>query len=107
MVKRKLSAAEGQIYLYPKMTTKLVSDYLRRVESGEPAEDYGGLTAREREVLALIADGRSNSDVAGKIHVSPYTVQSHRENIMRKLNIHSRTELLKYAVKRGLIQLDS
>lgn len=97
---------EGEIFIYPRMTATLVGEYLRNVHAGEVDEQYETLTAREREVLELIADGRSNADAAETLHLSPHTVQTHREHIMQKLGIHSRTELLKYAVRKGLIQLD-
>lgn len=63
------------------------------------------MTPREREVLALIADGRSNAEAAEELNLSPHTVQTHREHIMQKLGIHNRTELLKYTMRKGLIQL--
>ncbi len=62
------------------------------------------LTPREQEVLILLADGDSNAEIADKLSISPKTVSRHRENIMRKLNLHSRTELVKYAIRKGIIQ---
>jgi len=65
--------------------------------------DLNGLTAREKEVLALLADGATNQEIADKLGISPKTVARHRENIMSKLNLHSRTELVKYAIRKGII----
>jgi two-component system response regulator NreC len=62
------------------------------------------LTAREAEVLTLLADGASNAEIAEKLSISPKTVSRHRENIMAKLNLHSRSELVKYAIRKGIIE---
>ena len=67
---------------------------------------YDDLTPREREVLVHIAEGQSNAEIAQELVISVKTVDRHRENIMRKLNMHSRIDLVKYAIKRGLIDLD-
>jgi len=95
---------QGEVFLYPSMAKKLVSDYLVRVQSGEERASYDGLTDREREVLRLIAEGNTTAEIAQMLHVSPHTVQSHRRAIMEKLNLHDRVELVKYAIRRGLIE---
>lgn len=97
-------AASGEVYLYPSLAKLLVKDYLMNEspESDEPSTN--NLTAREQEVLTLLADGDSNTEIADKLSISPKTVSRHRENIMRKLNLHSRTELVKYAIRKGIIQ---
>ncbi|MBI2852491.1 MAG: response regulator transcription factor [Chloroflexi bacterium] len=97
----------GEVYLFPIVAKKLLADYLRRVESGEDAATYDGLTNREREVLQLIAQGETLPQVAETLHVSLHTAQTHRDNIMTKLGLHNRIELVKYAIKRGLISLDT
>ena len=74
-------------------------------EGGEHAA-FDGLTDREQEVLKLIADGLPNQDIADKLTISVKTVERHRANIMAKLNLHSRTELVKYAIRKGLIDVD-
>lgn len=93
----------GDVYLYPSVARRLVSDYLTRVRSGEEQNSYDGLTAREREVLKLIAEGHTNQAIADKLVISPSTVQTHRTRIMQRLNLHSRAELIKYAIRRGLL----
>ncbi len=98
---------DGNVFLYPTMAKKLLGDYLERVKSGYHKESYGGLTRREREVLTLIAEGYSNHQIASELNLSPTTVQTHRANIMSKLNLHNRTELVKYAISHGLITLDT
>ncbi len=100
-------AAAGDVFLHPIVAGALVQDYLRRVSSGTEKESYGGLTPRQREVLTLIAEGLSNQDIADQLEISVRTVERHRENIMDRLNLHSRTDLVKYALRKGLIQLKS
>jgi two-component system response regulator NreC len=93
----------GDVFLYPSVARRLVSDYLTRVKSGEEQSSYDGLTAREREVLKLIAEGYTNQAIADKLVISPSTVQTHRTRIMQRLNLHSRAELIKYAMRKGLL----
>lgn len=97
----------GDVYLYPTVTKKLIADYLRRVDSGQDRESYDGLTDREREVLRLIAQGMTNAEIAASLYLSPHTVQTHREHIMEKLNLHRKAELIKYALRRGLVDADN
>ncbi len=97
-------AAEGEVYLYPSMAKLLVSDYLQQDENSRDEQALNGLTVREQEVLAHLADGARNIDIAETLGISPKTVARHRENIMRKLNLHSRTDLVKYAIRKGIIQ---
>lgn len=98
----------GGVYLYPSLAKTLVKDYLTRAEQGDDnAAAFDGLTEREREVLTLIADGLSNQEVADKLVISVKTVERHRANILAKLGLHSRTELVKYAIRKGLIQVSS
>ncbi|MBI2861077.1 MAG: response regulator transcription factor [Chloroflexi bacterium] len=97
----------GDVFLHPTMAKKLLTDYLQRVGSGSSKESYDGLTSRERAILKLIAEGRTNQDIAEQLVISPATVQTHRAHIMTKLGLHSRTELIKYALKRGFITLDT
>lgn len=98
---------QGGTFLYPSVAKALVHDYLGRVaEGGGERASYDGLTEREQEVLKLIADGLSNQEIAGKLTISVKTVERHRANIMGKLNLHSRTELVKYAIRKGLIEVE-
>lgn len=96
----------GHVFLYPSMASVLVTDYLNRMEAGDTDVHADDLTDREREVLTLIAEGLLNRDIADRLSISVKTVERHRENIMSKLNLHSRTELVKYAIRKGLIDLD-
>ena len=97
----------GSSFLYPAIAAKLIEDYVRRVRGDEEAGDTEEpLTPREREVLKLIARGSTNLDVARTLSVSKKTVESHRANIMRKLDAHDVTELVRYAIRKGLIKLD-
>jgi len=98
------AAAKGEAFLYPSVARKVVEDYLRRVESGEERERYDGLTAREKEILTLIASGSSNQQIAEKLFISIKTVQTHRAHILEKLGLHDRTELVRYAIRKGLIE---
>jgi two-component system response regulator NreC len=96
--------SQGEVFLYPSLAKYLVKDFLHRVESGGvPAGEE--LTPREREVLTYIAEGYTNREVADALIISVKTVDRHRENIMRKLNLHSRVELVKYAIEKGLISV--
>jgi two-component system response regulator NreC len=97
------AAAMGQVYLYPSMAKLLVRDFL---SGGQPAssEPQSELTDREHEVLTYLAEGANNEQIATSLFISPKTVARHRENIMRKLNLHSRAELVRYAIRKGIIK---
>ncbi len=97
---------DGGVYLYPSLAKTLVKDYLTRAEQDDDSSAFDGLTERERQVLTLIADGLSNQQVADKLVISVKTVERHRANILAKLGLHSRTELVKYAIRKGLIQVE-
>ena len=97
----------GNVYISPVMTKKLLNGYLHRNNNEQEKELYTNLTGREKEILKLVAEGLSNQDVAEKLFLSPATVQTHRANIMAKLGLHSRTQLVKYALQHGLITLNS
>ncbi len=94
---------QGDVFLYPSVARRLVSDYLARVKSGEEKSSYDGLTERERQVLKLIAEGHTNQAIATKLVISPSTVQTHRTRIMQRLNLHGRAELISYARRKGLL----
>jgi two-component system response regulator NreC len=98
-------AASGEVYLYPSLAKLLVKDFFSQDQPDEGENALDGLTERQLEVLSLVAEGATNAEIAQKLNISPKTVASHRENIMQKLNLHSRTELVKYAIRKGLIQL--
>lgn len=98
---------QGNVFLYASLARFLVKDMLE-----QPANPPHGatppattLTAREQEVLTCIAEGRTNREIAETLVISPKTVERHRENIMTKLNLHNRTELVKYAIAKGMIKM--
>ena len=100
------AVSRGEVFLYPSLAGRLVQDYLRRGPAGEGEPPGDELTPREQEVLTLIAQGFSNNEIAGQLVISAKTVDRHRENIMRKLNLHNRVDLVKYALRKGLIGLE-
>jgi DNA-binding NarL/FixJ family response regulator len=111
------AVAQGQVYLQPALARWLIEDYQRLVggqrapeEQPEPtppdATSLDVLTARERQVLELVAQGRSNLEIGRQLGLSHKTIGRHRERIMNRLKLHSRTELVKYAIRTGLITLE-
>jgi two-component system, NarL family, response regulator NreC len=98
------AARRGEAFLYPSVAKAVVADYLKRLESGEGRETYDGLTDREKEILTLVAEGATNQEIAQKLYISVKTVQTHRAHIMEKLNLHDRTMLVRYAIRKGLIE---
>jgi len=98
------AAAQGQVYIYPSLATLLVKDYLGQDAEAREARMLNGLTERELEVLTQVADGATSAEIGYYLGISPKTVARHRENIMAKLNLHSRTELVKYAIRKGIIK---
>jgi len=97
------AAFVGEIYIYPSLAKALVADYLSRPSQENENTSLDGLTTREQEVLSLLAEGLSNDEIGESLQISKHTVARHRENLMRKLELHSRSELVKYAIRKGLI----
>jgi two-component system response regulator NreC len=97
-------AASGEVYLYPSLAKLLVKDFISAEPKTDKSDTLNGLTERENEVLTHLAQGLSNTEIAQVLSISPKTVARHRENIMRKLNLHSRTELVRFAIRKGIIQ---
>ncbi len=93
----------GDSFLYPSVAATLIEDYRQQAE----VEPYDRLTAREREILKLIAEGHTSREIADMLFISLKTVLGHRTKIMEKLNLHNRTELIKYAVRKGLVSLET
>ena len=93
----------GKAYFSPAISRVLVDDYVRQMRKRGLEDSYELLTTREREILQLLAEGKSNKDVAGRLGLSTYTVETHRGNLMEKLNLHSMPELILYAVRKGII----
>jgi len=98
------AAHRGEMYIYPSLAKLLVGDFLARSEEDGAKETMNGLTPREGEVLSLLADGKTNDEIAGLLNISAHTVARHRENLMGKLGLHNRSELVKYAIRKGLIK---
>ncbi len=93
----------GKAFFSPAISRVLVDDYVRQMRQRGLEDSYELLTAREREVLQLLAEGKSNKDVAARLVLSLYTVETHRSNLMEKLNLHGLPELILYAVRKGII----
>ena len=93
----------GKAFFSPAISRVLVDDYVRQMRQRGLEDSYELLTAREREVLQLLAEGKSNKDVAARLILSLYTVETHRSNLMEKLNLHGLPELILYAVRKGII----
>ncbi len=98
------AAAAGEVYLYPSLAKLLVKDFLAQERASGNAAGLDGLTDREQEVLKYLADGANNDEIAEVLVISPKTVARHRENIMSKLNLHSRADLVRYAIRKGIIK---
>lgn len=97
----------GGYFFQPIVAKTVIEDYLDRLKDDQSKDDFDRLSEREKEVLKLIAEGRPSSDIAEKLFISVKTVLGHRTNIMEKLDIHNRTELVKYAIRRGIIHVDT
>ncbi|HRN68960.1 MAG TPA: response regulator transcription factor [Promineifilum sp.] len=100
------AVSRGEVFIHPSLAGRLVQDYLQRRDVEVQEQPTGDLTPREQEVLTLIAQGLSNNEIADQLVISAKTVDRHRENIMRKLNLHNRVDLVKYALRKGLIDLE-
>lgn len=98
------SVAKGQAFFSPAIARLMLDDYVRRVGGTEVADRYETLTAREREIFQMIAEARTNKEVAELLDISPATVETHRARILQKLDIHNTAELVLYAVRRGVIR---
>lgn len=96
---------QGDSFLYPSVARALIDDYLK--QTSKEIDPYESLTNREREVLQLVAEGRTNREIAELLSISIKTVMVNRTNIMEKLGIHNRTSLVKYALRKGLISIDT
>jgi two-component system, NarL family, response regulator NreC len=97
------SVAAGKPFFSPAVTAVLVEDYVRRMQSLGVTDSYHLLTDREKEVLQLLAEGRSNKEVATLLDLGLSTVETHRANLMQKLNLHNTAEIVLYAVRKGII----
>jgi two-component system response regulator NreC len=97
------SVAAGKPFFSPTVTTVLVEDYMRQLQARGLTDSYHLLTDREKEVLQLLAEGRSNKEVATLLDLGVSTVETHRANLMQKLNLHNTAEIVLYAVRKRII----
>jgi two-component system response regulator NreC len=100
------AVAKGEVYLHSSVARLLLRDYMHNGMDEGGGETGTQLTGREQEVLTLLAEGLVNREIGEQLGISPRTVARHRENIMRKLGLHSRTELVKHAIRIGLIDIE-
>ena len=97
---------QGDSFLSPSISKAVITEFVRQSEAAGKEDSYEKLTDREREVLQLIAEGHSVKEVAEQLHISIKTVATHKVHLLDKLNIHNMTELVKYAIRKGVISLD-
>ncbi len=97
------AVSAGKPFFSPEIAQTLLDDYMTTLKQRGLEDSYDLLTDREKEVLQLLAEGRSNKDVAAVLNLSPYTVETHRNHIMQKLNLHSATDIVLYAVRKKII----
>jgi len=95
----------GESYLSPTVSQALIRKVVGE-ETAAPSDPYNNLTPRERQILQMIAESKTNRQIAEELKISIKTVQTHRANLMNKLDIHDQTSLVKYAIRRGLVKLD-
>jgi two-component system response regulator NreC len=97
------AVASGKSFFSPAVSKVMLDDYLRHLAEKGIVDRFESLSEREREVLQLAAEGRSNKEIAELLHLSPGTVETHRAHILQKLDIHNTAELVLYAVRRGMV----
>src|SRR5437016_5722424 len=97
------AVTQGKSFFSPKVSRILAEDYIRVLKQKGAVDTYDLLTSREREILQLLAEGRTNKEVSTALNISPYTVETHRGHILQKLNLHNSAELVLYAVRKGII----
>ncbi len=97
------SVAIGKPFFSPVIADSLLQDYMRLMKDRRVHDSYEILTEREREVLQLLAEGKSNKEAASVLNLSPYTIETHRTNMMQKLGLHNTAEIVLYAVRKGII----
>lgn len=104
LVRAVADLAAGTSHFSPAVTKVVLDDYVRHLADRGITDRFDALSEREREVFQLIAEGHSNKDIAGLLHISPGTVETHRARIMEKLDVHSAAEIVLYAVRKGIIR---
>ncbi|MGA8594172.1 MAG: response regulator transcription factor [Bryobacteraceae bacterium] len=97
------AVAQGHSYFSPKVSRLLQEDFFREMANKQKEDSFELLTGREREILQLVAEGKGNKEIASLLNLSPYTVDTHRSNILHKLNLHTVPELVLYAIRKGIV----
>jgi DNA-binding NarL/FixJ family response regulator len=97
------AVSTGKSFFSPAVAKLMLDDYVRRLADKGVVDRYDSLSAREREIFQLVAEGHSNKEIAELLSVSPTTVETHRSHILQKLGVHNTAELVLYAVRRGVI----
>ena len=105
LVRAVREAVAGRRYLSPPLSERAIEVYMQKAES-TVLDPYETLTAREREVLYLVAEGHSNAEIADRLFISRRTVETHRANLMRKLGLRTQTDLISYALRRGILPME-
>jgi len=103
LIKAVTAVSQGEAFFSPAVSRLMLDDYMRRAAAGGVVDRYDTLSDREREIFQLVAEGRSNKEVAELLGISPATVETHRARVLQKLDIHNTAELVLYAVRRGVI----
>jgi len=106
LVRAVREALAGRRYLSPPLSEPAIDSYIQRARTSASLDLYDTLTNREREVLQLAAEGHTNAEVATRLFISPRTVETHRANVMHKLGLRSQTELVRYALERGILSME-
>lgn len=101
------AVSKGELYLHSSITSEVIAGYLMGTDMGEIDEPYEKLTDREKQILKLLAEGHSHKEIASMLDISVKTAIAHQTNISEKLDIHSKTELMKFAIRCGVIKIDS
>jgi two-component system response regulator NreC len=105
LVRAVREAVAGRRYLSPPLSERAIEAYMQKAESAT-LDPYETLTAREREVLHLVAEGHTNAEIADRLFISRRTVETHRANLMRKLSLRTQTDLISYALRRGILPME-
>jgi two-component system response regulator NreC len=99
--------ATGRRYLSPTLSERAIEAYISQQDNPDTAlDEFGSLTSREREILQLVVQGQTSAEVAEQLSISPRTVETHRANIMRKLGVRNQTDLVRYALQRGILPMN-
>ncbi|MBH5320298.1 response regulator transcription factor [Paenibacillus sp. GSMTC-2017] len=106
LLKAIVHIASGDAYLYPSATKRLIKDYLDKIKNGEHVDSYESLSIREKDILAKVAQGYSNKEIGEQLFISVKTVESHKSNLMEKLDLKTRPDLVKFAMKKGLLNFE-